>query len=236
MGQIQPQNWLPALPDGSLFGERPANTTDRYQQLYGKFADAWRVRKSTALFDYAPGTSTATYTLKGWPLDGAKSCLLPAGWAPKQPPQKQMSAEAGKEICSGLADKTRLANCIADVMATGEAGFAKTYLATERIQRNIAPGVPNLLSPMPDEVDLADAVDFKWEPTADKDGGTLTYLHCVWPVGDAQTFKQCTPVPGKEARAYVTGLEPDRAYYWKLVVDDGQGGTVDSELRRFRTK
>ena len=236
LGQIQPRNWLPALPDGSTFGERPANTSDRYQQLYGKFADAWRVRKATTLFDYAPGTSSATYTLKGWPLDGAKTCALPAGWAPKQPPQKPLSADEAKEVCNAVVDKTRRANCIADVMATGEAGFAKTYLATERIQRNYVPKAPALGSPVADQLDLADAVDFAWEPTYDKDGGTPTYLHCVWPVGDTQTFKQCKPVPAKETKTYVTGLERDRAYYWKLVVDDGQGGTVESETRRFRTK
>jgi hypothetical protein len=121
-------------------------------------------------------------------------------------------------------------------MATGEAGFADTYLATERIQRNYIPKAPSLVAPMADQLDLSDAVDFAWEPTADKDGGKLTYLHCVWPVGDTQTFKRCKPVPEKETKTYVTELEPNRAYYWKLVVDDGQGGTVESELRRFRTK
>ena len=38
------------------------------------------------------------------------------------------------------------------------------------------------------------------------------------------------------APAETDWLEPNSAYYWKLVVDDGQGGTVESELRRFRTK
>lgn len=236
MGQIQPRNWLPAFPNGSLPGERPANLADRYQQLYGKFADAWRVTKSSGLFDYAPGTSTATFTLKGWPNDQADGCKLPAGWEPKLPPQKPISAGAAKEICGALVDAQRRANCTADVMATGETGFAKTYLATEQIQRNHVPRAPDLLAPLADELDLPDAVDFAWEPTTDKDGGKLTYLHCVWPVGEQQTFNHCKPVSARETRTYVTGLESNRAYHWKLVVDDGQGGTIDSEMRRFKTK
>lgn len=31
-------------------------------------------------------------------------------------------------------------------------------------------------------------------------------------------------------------LEPGKAYYWKVIVEDGNGGTVESELRRFATK
>ena len=38
----------------------PANLHDRYVTLYDKFGAAWRVTNSNSLFDYAPGTSTAT--------------------------------------------------------------------------------------------------------------------------------------------------------------------------------
>lgn len=34
----------------------------------------------------------------------------------------------------------------------------------------------------------------------------------------------------------VSALQPGKAYYWKVVVDDGKGGTVESETRRFAVK
>jgi hypothetical protein len=34
----------------------------------------------------------------------------------------------------------------------------------------------------------------------------------------------------------VTELEPGKAYYWKVIAEDGKGGTVESETRRFTLK
>jgi hypothetical protein len=31
-------------------------------------------------------------------------------------------------------------------------------------------------------------------------------------------------------------LQPGKAYYWKVIAEDGKGGTIESETRRFRTK
>jgi hypothetical protein len=56
MGSLASGSWLPALPDGTSLGPMPATLPQRYSDLYGKFADAWRVTNTTSLFDYAPGT------------------------------------------------------------------------------------------------------------------------------------------------------------------------------------
>jgi hypothetical protein len=45
------------LPDGEVL-QQPLTTTE----LYGTFANAWRVTQATSLFDYGPGRSTATFT------------------------------------------------------------------------------------------------------------------------------------------------------------------------------
>jgi len=235
LGQIQPGNWLPAMPNGLQSGARPASLQDRYDQLYGKFADAWRVTKSGSLFDYAPGTSTATYTLEDWPQQEPSVCKLPDGWAPKLPPQKPIEADIAKKQCAVIADKGLRANCATDVMRTGELGFVATYLATDRLRSNKPPREPSLVSPKADELDLADSVSFAWEQTADPDGGALTYLHCVWPIGDTQTLNHCRQIRDGNM-ASISGLESNRAYYWKVVVTDGQGATIESELRRFMTK
>ena len=31
-------------------------------------------------------------------------------------------------------------------------------------------------------------------------------------------------------------LDSGKAYFWKVVVEDGQGGTSESEMRRFATR
>ena len=34
----------------------------------------------------------------------------------------------------------------------------------------------------------------------------------------------------------VPGLQSGKAYYWKVIADDGKGGTTESEIRRFEIK
>lgn len=64
MGIIAPRSWLPKLPGGASVGPMPEGMHERFVTLYVKFADAWRVTDKTSLFDYTPGTSTATFTNK----------------------------------------------------------------------------------------------------------------------------------------------------------------------------
>lgn len=128
-GAIAPGSWLPALPDGSSMGPMPGALHDRYVDLYQKFGEAWRVTNATSLFDYAPGTSTATFTLKSWPLENPP-CVLP-----QVTPVKPLSLAAARQACAGIRDKQTRANCVFDVRVTGERGFARTYLLSERIAR-----------------------------------------------------------------------------------------------------
>jgi hypothetical protein len=236
MGTISPNQWLPALSDDSFLGKRPSSLSKRYDQIYGKFADSWRVNNQTSLFDYANGTSTTTFTLPGWPAFEPQSCKLPKGWEPKQDPPKPLPADVAKKACSAVVDAVRRANCEQDVMITGDEGFAKTYVATERIQRNAIPTAPQLIVPEKSQVNLGDTVGFAWKPVKDKDAGKLTYLHCVWPAGEKQTFKHCKELGSQAEKTEVSGLKGGLPYFWKVVVDDGQGGTVESETRRFATK
>ena len=119
---------------------------------------------------------------------------------------------------------------------TGEPTFVDTYLATEKIQLNAIPQAPVLTLPEKSQVNLGDTVAFRWNPVKDKDDGKLTYQHCVWPAGEKPTFKHCRELDGAAEGTTVSGLKSGQAYFWKVVVDDGQGGTVESELRRFATK
>jgi hypothetical protein len=129
MGAISPGGWLPALPDGTSTGSKPASLSQRYDVLNRKFADAWRVTKATSLFDYAPGTSTADFTLAGWPK------VSPPCDLPQQNPAEPASRPVAEEACRNLVDDNRRQNCVFDVEVTGETGFARTYLLTERLER-----------------------------------------------------------------------------------------------------
>jgi hypothetical protein len=120
--------WLPALPDGSSIGPMPAALHDRFVALYQKFTDAWRVTSANTLFDYAPGTSTDTFTMKTWPPEHPP-CSLP-GKVPVAP----LSEAVAKQVCQSVTwDNAR---CVFDVTVTGNVGFATTYLIRQGLQPN----------------------------------------------------------------------------------------------------
>jgi subtilisin family serine protease len=132
MGATAAGSWLPALPSGASLGPipgpMPAASHQRFIDLYQKFGDAWRVTDATSLFDYAPGTSTATFSLASWPPE-SPPCALP-----KTLPPKPLDLKVARALCRGVDDKNSNANCVFDTAVTGEAGFAKAYLASQRIQ------------------------------------------------------------------------------------------------------
>jgi lysyl endopeptidase len=127
-GAIPAGSWIPALPDGSSMGPMPGPLHDRYVDLYQKFGEAWRVTGDKSLFDYAPGTSTDTFTLKTWPPENPP-CTLP-----QTTPVKPISLAAAQKACAGVLDRRTRANCVFDVRVTGERGFAKTYLLSQRVR------------------------------------------------------------------------------------------------------
>jgi Bacterial Ig-like domain (group 3) len=123
------RSWLPALPDGSNVGVMPTDLHQRFITLYQTFANAWRVTDATSLFDYASGTSTATFTDKNWPVENAQSCPVP-GQLPKTP----IDLATAQQLTIGIVDTRLKANALFDVMVTGEPLFAQTYLVTQTVQ------------------------------------------------------------------------------------------------------
>ena len=123
------RSWLPALPDGSNVGRMPQDLHQRFVTLYQTFANAWRVTDATSLFDYASGTSTATFTDKNWPVENAQSCPVP-GQVPKTP----IDLATAQQLTIGIVDTRLKAYALFDVMVTGERLFAQTYLVTQTVQ------------------------------------------------------------------------------------------------------
>jgi len=127
-GSIPTGSWLPALPNGQSVGAMPATLHERYVTLYDTFANAWRVKANNSLFDYAPNTSTATFTNTSWPVENAKTCAIP-----NQKTLEPVSAALAEDACKSVTNKTTHASCVFDVEATGTGGVADGYLLTERV-------------------------------------------------------------------------------------------------------
>jgi hypothetical protein len=209
MGAIAPDNWLPALPDGSWLGPRPADPADRYRDLYETFADAWRVDGATSLFDYESGQTPADFVIDSWPMLAPASCDAPAqpGVPAGIPPQAPMTEAEAAELCNAVTDPNRRENCMQDVMATGEAGFAEAYLVTERLERNTMPDPPVLGQPADNSLELVQPVSFTWSTTTDRDGEKVRYRYCVWSMDELFNFNRCTPVSKpwltKDSKLYI---------------------------------
>jgi len=138
MGRIANGSWLPALSNGETVGQKAEDMHDRYVQLYKTFSDSWRVNDENSLFDYAPGTSTATFTLAEWPRENPTSCQLtePSGDGTPQPaaiiPAIVLNDALIEEKCAKVEDENNRENCKFDVAVTGEIDFADAYVLTEQ--------------------------------------------------------------------------------------------------------
>lgn len=303
MGAVPVGNWLPALPDGTLMGPRPRDLHQRYVDLYDKFENAWRVTDATTLFDYALDTSTATFAVDSWPAENPESCIAPRqpGGPIEKAPLKRLALEVAQQHCAGIVGDNAKANCVQDVMVTGEPGFAQGYLRAEEIERNALPTAPVLGFPETFKTDLVAPVDFTWNQTSDLDNDPLTYRHCVWEIKERFNFNKCVlaEAPSRTVSLWrsgglfyallvllvgclllvilfwlgltkkpvllclliaillgvvlafyfgrtrsssatlaktVSSLESGKAYYWKVIAEDGKGGTTESETRRFEIK
>ncbi|HXK16376.1 MAG TPA: hypothetical protein VNG33_01130 [Polyangiaceae bacterium] len=172
MGSMAERSWLPALPDGSSLGPKPASEADRYQALYEKFADAWRVTDATSLFDYKdypPGTNTATYTRDEWPRNHPQSCAIEG-----QTSVQAATDQVAQQACANVADPKQRVNCVFDVKITGNTEFGKSYEIAQRFK----PRAPGWYTPSPP---TAEPPPPKCPPTPTP---TPPYPHrwCCWPL------------------------------------------------------
>jgi len=128
MGAIANDDWLPVLPDGTSMGPMPATLHQRYLDLYQKFADAWRVTDASSLFDYAPGTSTGTFTMTSWPPENPP-CVVP-----NKKPVSPVGRDAAELACRAVRADIAHKDCVFDVMITGNTGFGRIHQISELIR------------------------------------------------------------------------------------------------------
>ncbi|MGD0680613.1 MAG: hypothetical protein ABR990_01085 [Terracidiphilus sp.] len=131
-GNVPAGNWLPKLPNGTPVGPMPASLHARYVTLNQTFGNAWRVTSSNSLFDYAPGTSTATFTNTAWPVENAKTCTVP-----NMRTIPHISVAAAEEACKSITNANLHSSCVFDVQMTGITKLVDTYAITERINTKL---------------------------------------------------------------------------------------------------
>ncbi|NUR30891.1 MAG: VWD domain-containing protein, partial [Catenulispora sp.] len=92
------------------------------KQLYGVFADTWRVSAATSLLPYAAGTSTATFTDKSFPTRILTADNLSED---QRRPAQKVCAELG------IAERRAQDDCVLDVARAGQPSFATGAQAAE---------------------------------------------------------------------------------------------------------
>ena len=144
MGYIMAGNWLPLGPNGATFGPKPAALLARWTLLNQSFANAWRVTSANSLFDYAAGTSPATYADPAWPAKPGEGCSASPG-APSipaagRPSIRPLDRQKAAEICRpAIKDKALFDACVFDAMVMGDAGVGEAYKRTLAARAAAAP-------------------------------------------------------------------------------------------------
>jgi hypothetical protein len=138
MGTIIGSDWLPHAPGGASYGPAPGGLAARHALLNGTFADAWRVTSTTSLFDYASGTSTASFTERTWPPPPGSTCTTirsnpwPGG-LPRRP-VSPIDPKQAQSLCREFTDKAIFDACVFDVTATGNASMVDAYRLTLQVR------------------------------------------------------------------------------------------------------
>jgi subtilisin family serine protease len=113
-----------AMRGGSVFGQ-PVT----FGELYGGFADSWRISSGESLFDYDPGESTSTFTDLSFP-DATAS--------PGSLPPDDFEAALAECQAAGITDPFVLDACVIDVGLTDDDSFAADSAAAENPRSRLA--------------------------------------------------------------------------------------------------
>ncbi|MFY1698855.1 MULTISPECIES: VWD domain-containing protein [unclassified Solwaraspora] len=92
--------------------------------LYGGYADSWRLTDATSVLPYPDGTGTDDFTDRAFPAGPTTLAGLPA---------RQRAAATALCRHRGVTDPALLAGCVLDVAGTGEADFAAGAAAVQRV-------------------------------------------------------------------------------------------------------
>ncbi len=122
------------LPDGTVLSQ-PVS----FEDLYGTYADAWRISDATSLFDYAPGQGTADFTDTDFPIG-----VLPLETFPPE------LVAAAEDATRGITDPVQREAAILDALITGNivqavASSESATPAEEEAAPADAPDIPSAI-------------------------------------------------------------------------------------------
>ena len=106
------------LPDGTVLPQ-PLTSAE----LYGEFANAWRVTQADSLLDYGTGQTTATFTDLNFPGDAISLENLPVA---------VINTAEQAVAAAGITDPTLAADAAYDFIATGDANFIAADAAAQQ--------------------------------------------------------------------------------------------------------
>ncbi|WP_086666720.1 M91 family zinc metallopeptidase [Lentzea kentuckyensis] len=209
---------------GNYDGDKDNDVDD---DVYGAFADRWRVKDS--LFDYEPGKNTDSYTDRRFPSRQTSLADVP------ERDQAEQTCRA-----AGVTQQPFLDACVLDVGLTGKADFATSAAATQLALRKPVP-------PADTKQDLRVSAPFDRQVTAAAtdcfaDGDQLTLLFYESDLELSVTLTKDFRGPGEYALGSIlsnsgivtltsrnTGyLGSSSADAGKLTMSaDGRSGTID---------
>jgi hypothetical protein len=187
------------------------NTRGRAYRLFRRYADSWRVSQRTSLFDYAPRQSTRTFTDRRFPA--------PAPWFKIAAADKRRLAKA-QRVCRRMKikDSAVEADCVVDVLLTGDFDFAATTARLDRAtpkkpKRKVKPPPPKP-KPKPKPVTAQAAVRWAGKMYVYKKEKEQPFDGCSYD-GKTKEFELQLSVPATTKNGFD---------YFKLIV---QGATKD---------
>jgi len=99
--------------------------------------------------------------------------------------------------------------------------------------KNAAPTVPVITSPVDNELCVNNAVDFEWEESTDKNNDDITYLI---EIAKDNQFTQIVTIEEGAFNSLNGELEKNTAYYWRIKAKDSQGLSSDyTSVYKFYT-
>jgi autotransporter passenger strand-loop-strand repeat protein len=134
------------LPDGQVLPQ-PLTSCE----LYGEYANAWRVTQATSLFDYGPGQSTATFTVPNFPLNQISLADLP---------QSVLNQAAAAVAAAGITDPASVASAELDYIATGDPSVLSSGAnVNQQVTSTTAPTVTPCTAPVTAIGVMANAIE-----------------------------------------------------------------------------
>jgi RHS repeat-associated protein len=204
--------------DGIVIDQEDPSFLD---ELYGRFADSWRINPKESLFDYLPGESSAKFQRRDIPSEPVTIDTL----------EVDIRAEA-EAVCraAGIAVEPVLSNCVLDVAVTGDASYAGGAATVASGQERAAARI-DIGLPIPRELRVAGNLGAgrveKYHFTAT--AGDVVYLDADVACGQDLRWRLLAPDGGvlvtEEACRDLGRRVLQAAGEWRIEVSSASGAT-----------